>query len=132
MGLLSGSRPGDLGVSAGKLRGGGWKPNWVSSQVPVDDRKHFIEPLRPSGRVEAAWKLLENAVRVSPGATVVTCNPGYMHVEFASPLMGFVDDVEFALDAAAGVIHVRSGARLGLDDLGVNRKRIEAIRAALH
>ncbi len=131
MGLLSGSRPGDLGVSAGKLRGGGWKPNWVSSQVAADDKKHFIEPLRPSGPVEAAWKLLEKAVRVPPGATVVTSNPGYLHVEFASPLMGFVDE-EFALDAAAGVIHVRSGARLGIDDLGVNRKRIEAIRAALH
>jgi uncharacterized protein (DUF1499 family) len=40
-----------------------------------------------------------------------------------------VDDLEFHLDASARVIHVRSAARLGYSDFGVNRKRIEAIRA---
>lgn len=132
MGLLSGSRPRDLGLAGGKLRGGTWKPNWVSSQVGSSDTKHFIDPLRFAGAPDAAWKALESALRAMPGATVVTGIPGYLHVEFASPLLGFVDDAEFALDTAEGVIHVRSGARLGLDDLGVNRKRVESIRAALH
>jgi uncharacterized protein (DUF1499 family) len=44
--------------------------------------------------------------------------------------MGYVDDVEFSLDPAASVIHVRSASRLGESDLGANRKRIEAIRVA--
>ena len=43
--------------------------------------------------------------------------------------MGYVDDVEFALDEKAGVIHVRSASRLGIRDMDVNRKRIESIRA---
>ncbi|HEY9596037.1 MAG TPA: DUF1499 domain-containing protein, partial [Cyanophyceae cyanobacterium] len=43
--------------------------------------------------------------------------------------MGFVDDVEFFLDDNANVIQVRSASRLGESDLGVNRKRIETIRA---
>jgi uncharacterized protein (DUF1499 family) len=131
MSLFSGSRPRDLGLAGGKLRGGTWKPNWVSSQVGASDTKHFIEPLHPPGPVDDAWTRLEKAIRATPRTTLVTADPGYMHAEFASALMGFVDDVEFALDAGAGVIHVRSGARLGLDDLGVNRKRIEAIRATL-
>ena len=42
--------------------------------------------------------------------------------------MGFVDDVEFALDEAASAIHLRSASRLGIRDLGVNRARIETIR----
>jgi uncharacterized protein (DUF1499 family) len=45
--------------------------------------------------------------------------------------LGFVDDVEFALDAANSVIHVRSGSRLGVRDFGVNRIRIETIRSAV-
>ena len=45
--------------------------------------------------------------------------------------MGYVDDVELALDAAAGVIHVRSAARLGVRDFGVNRARVEALRSKL-
>ena len=43
--------------------------------------------------------------------------------------MGYVDDVEFYLDRALGAIHVRSASRLGRSDFGVNRERIEAIRA---
>jgi uncharacterized protein (DUF1499 family) len=39
--------------------------------------------------------------------------------------------VEFLLDPAARVIHVRSASRLGRRDFGTNRERIEAIRAAL-
>jgi uncharacterized protein (DUF1499 family) len=44
--------------------------------------------------------------------------------------MGYIDDVEFALDTNASVIHVRSASRLGESDLGLNRKRVEAIRTA--
>jgi len=46
--------------------------------------------------------------------------------------MGFVDDVEFLIAPTAKVIHVRSASRLGESDLGVNRKRIETIRAKLN
>jgi uncharacterized protein (DUF1499 family) len=45
-------------------------------------------------------------------------------------LMGFVDDVEFYLDPTVGKIQMRAAARLGQSDLGVNRDRLEAIRAA--
>ncbi len=40
----------------------------------------------------------------------------------------FVDDVELYCDGK--VIRVRSSSRLGYSDLGVNRKRVEAIRKA--
>ncbi len=43
--------------------------------------------------------------------------------------MGFVDDVEFYLDRNTNVIQIRSASRLGRSDLGVNRQRIETIRA---
>jgi uncharacterized protein (DUF1499 family) len=45
--------------------------------------------------------------------------------------MGFVDDVEFWFDPAAGVVQLRSASRVGRGDLGVNRQRIEAIRRRL-
>jgi uncharacterized protein (DUF1499 family) len=55
----------------------------------------------------------------------------YLSAEFTIPVVGFVDDVEFLLDEDAKVIHVRSASRLGESDLGVNRRRIETIRAKL-
>jgi uncharacterized protein (DUF1499 family) len=65
-----------------------------------------------------------------PGARVVTARADYAHLEFATPLMGFVDDVELAVDTAASVIQVRSASRVGTSDFGVNRKRIDDLRRA--
>ena len=130
MGLFSGSRPADLGLQQGKLRGGDWRPNWVSSHVAPGD-KHFIAPLKVAGAPAAALAKLDAVVRAMPRATVVTSRSDYVHVEFASAGLGFVDDTEFTPDPAGGAIHVRSGARLGVRDFDVNRKRVEALREAL-
>ena len=73
-------------------------------------------------------KKLAAIVKASPRVTVVTEHASYLYAEFKSAGMGFVDDVEFALDEKAGVIQVRSASRLGVRDFGVNRTRIESIR----
>ena len=109
MGLFSGSRPTNLGFDAGKFAPPGWKPNCVSSTVEKSDEKHFIAPLRYAGSGTDAWKKLVGIVKSSPRATVVSENANYLYAEFKSAGLGFVDDVEFALDETAGVIHVRSG-----------------------
>jgi uncharacterized protein (DUF1499 family) len=46
-------------------------------------------------------------------------------------LFGFVDDMEFRMDEAAGRIDVRSASRTGYYDFGVNRRRVEEIRARI-
>ena len=53
----------------------------------------------------------------------------YLHYEFTSLLLRFVDDVEFLFDDEAKTIHFRSASRTGYGDLGVNRKRMEQVRA---
>ena len=131
MGLFSGSRPADLGHAAGGFAQGDWRPNWVSSTAPREDAKHYIAPIAISGDAAKAWAALEALVNAMPRATIVKRSPGYLHVEFASKAMSFVDDAQFALDAAGGVIHVKSAARLGVRDFSVNRDRVEAIRSAL-
>ena len=45
--------------------------------------------------------------------------------------MRFVDDLELTFDEKAGVLHVRSASRLGRRDFGVNRARVEALRARI-
>ena len=70
-------------------------------------------------------------VEAMAGAKVVKSDAGYLYAQYTTPLMRFVDDVEFWYDPAAQVIQVRSASRVGKGDMGVNRKRIEAVRAAL-
>ena len=52
----------------------------------------------------------------------------YLHYEFTSRLLRFVDDVEFVFDDESKTIHFRSASRIGYGDYGVNRDRMEAIR----
>ena len=129
MGLFSGSRPDGLGFNNGQFKPPSWKPNTVSSAAAKDD-SHYIAPLTLVGSSDAAWKKLEALVRNTNGVTVKTADQNYIYAEFKTAGLGFVDDVEFALDAANNVIHVRSGSRLGVRDFGVNRTRIESIRSA--
>lgn len=130
MGLFSGSRPANLGYASGKFAPPSWKPNMVSSTVEQSD-KHYVDPFRFTGPASAAWKKLRANIASSKGASIIAESETYLYAEFSSGLFGFVDDVEFAIDEKAGVIHARSSSRLGIDDLGVNRKRIERIRYAL-
>ncbi len=130
MGLFSGTRPVNLGFTNGKFIPPSWKPNNVSSTTPPSDAAHYIAPIVFGGEVKLAWQKLVALVKAQPNATVVTEQPSYLYAEFKTPGMGFVDDVEFALDAEGCVIHARSASRLGVRDFGVNRQRIEALRKA--
>ena len=124
---FSGKRPGNLGVRDGKLAPSPNKPNCVNSQ---DSGAHGIAPLGYKGDGAAAMKKLAALVAALPNASIAEQRADYLYAEFSTPLMGFVDDVEFYLPPQGGVIHVRSASRLGYSDLGVNRKRIEQLRAA--
>jgi uncharacterized protein (DUF1499 family) len=130
MGLFSGSRPRDLGFSAGKFKPVSWKPNAVSSTVDAGDSKHYIAPFAYRGDKADAWKKLVALVKSQPRVNMVSETSGYLHAEFKSAGMGFVDDVEFAIDARGSSIHVRSASRLGIRDFNINRDRVEALRSA--
>lgn len=125
---FSGTRPNNLGVTDGKLAACPSSPNCVSSQAPQSDAEHHIAPLDCSG-VDNPMARLRTIVSTLERTTIVTESEDYLYAEFKTALMGFVDDVEFFLDRASNLIQVRSASRLGQSDLGVNRKRIEAIRA---
>lgn len=121
-----GTRPPDLGVRDGRLAPCPASPNCVSSRAPDDG--HRVAPLTYTGPAQDAMKKLTTIVRSLPRTAVITTTDTYLHAEFTSFLFRFTDDVEFLIDDAAKVIHVRSASRLGYSDLGVNRKRIETIR----
>src|SRR5258705_8333304 len=126
--LLAGSPPAALGVRDGRLAPCPASPNCVSSQAADDE--HRIAPLAYKGNASDALARLARVIAAQPGATIVAQHDGYLYATFQTPLMGFVDDVEFVVDPARSVIDVRSASRLGYRDFGVNRKRIDTLRAA--
>ena len=126
---FSGTRPSNLGVKEGRLAPVPSSPNCVSSQAPASDKEHYIEPLRYGGSGAEAIAKLKTIVTALERTEIITENPNYLYAEFTTKLMGFVDDVEFYADDASQTLQVRSASRLGKSDLGLNRQRIEEIRA---
>lgn len=122
-----GKRPSTLGVKNGQLAPCPDKPNCVSSQA--SDRKHRVEPYSGGPDQSSAMQKLKAIVQAMPRTTLVASSADYLYFEFSTKTLGFVDDVEFFHDGKK--IQVRSASRLGYSDMGVNRKRVEAIRAAL-
>jgi uncharacterized protein (DUF1499 family) len=120
-------RPSNLGVKDGRLAPCRPTPNCVSSQADPADREHYIAPIAFRGRMEE----LRRAVQSMARATVITAEGNYVYAEYRTPLMRYVDDVELYYDERAGLVHVRSASRLGRRDFGVNRKRVEELRALI-
>jgi uncharacterized protein (DUF1499 family) len=128
-GLFTGKRPTDLGVKDGRLKPVPGTPNAVSSQAR--SASHAIAPLTYATTRERAMPALVQIVSNAPRTRIVTQSQDYLHAEYASALMGFVDDVEFWFEPGDKLIHVRSASRLGYSDFGVNRARIEDVRRRL-
>ena len=136
LGWLQGTPPVDLGVHDGKLKPPSTTENSVSSQAalyPDHPQRHYadIAPLAVQGNGPATLARIKAIVAGMAGAKVVRSDADYLYVQFTTKLMKFVGDVEFWFDPVNHVIQVRSASRVGRGDLGVNRKRIEAVRAAL-
>jgi uncharacterized protein (DUF1499 family) len=124
-----GRMPDDLGVRGGAFQPCPETPNCVSSFAT--DAKHRIAAFEIMGSPELAWQALEAELESRPRVELEKRRGGYLHAVFTSRLMRYRDDAEFHLNAEGDEIGIRSASRVGYSDMGVNRNRIESIRAAL-
>ena len=118
-----------LGIESGRLIPCPDTPNCVSSQAT--DEQHFIEPILVTATPEETRDMILKTLDEFSRVKVVEVQAGYIHAEFTSMIFRFVDDVEFYFPASESDVvrvDIRSASRIGRSDLGVNRKRMEAIR----
>ena len=92
--MFSGKRPDNLGVKDGRLATCGRRLNCVSSQADPADAQRYVAPIPFKGDARAALSAARKAVERMRRATVIRQEGNYLHAEFRSKLMGFVDDVE--------------------------------------
>ena len=118
-------RPDNLGVKNGRFAPCRRSPNCVSSQADPLDKEHYIAPIEFRGSMQS----LRGAIAGLPLATIITAHGDYLYAEFRTPILRFVDDVEFL--KAGDLLHVRSASRLGRRDFKANRNRVEQLRALI-
>lgn len=135
-GLLAGKPPNNIGVTSEQLKPPSKTRNSVSSQAYLhNDHAQMqyasIEPL-PFKNYSAAASMqsLLAVLKSMPGVTIIDAKADYIYAQSQTKVLKFVDDLEFWVNPAKGVIDVRSASRLGREDFGVNRKRVEAVRNA--
>lgn len=134
-GLFAGHPPTDLGITDGRLKPPSPTRNSVSSQAmlhPGHPQRDYaqITPLPfIAGDPAASLQALQAMLSAMPEITLIEQRPDYLRAEARTRWLRFVDDLEFWVNPQAGVIEIRSASRLGSEDFGVNRERIERIRA---
>ena len=123
----SAPRPDNLGLKNNLLLSCPKSPNCVLSQASGPN--HQILPFHYTSSVEFAKERLNRVILSMVDTRIITQNKVYWHVEFTTRWLRFIDDVEFYFPESEALIHLRSASRSGYWDLGVNRKRVEEIRA---
>jgi uncharacterized protein (DUF1499 family) len=115
-----------LGLQNGRLPPCPSSPNCVCSENT--DAVHHVDPWPFMGDASAAKARLVNVLKSTPRTRIVTDDGWYLHATCTTAVWRFVDDLQFLIDPATQVIHVRSASRIGYSDLGVNRARLESLR----
>jgi uncharacterized protein (DUF1499 family) len=88
-----------------------------------------MEAIPYTGPLAQARERMLAVLHRHPRTRIVREEPDYLKAECRSAVFHFVDDVELLFVDAAKQIHFRSASRLGRSDYGVNRRRMEEIRA---
>lgn len=118
--------PNNIGVINGKLAPMPNKPNAVSSQTEIMDKR--VEPLKFIGDLENSKKLVIDIINTFKNIEIIKSEENYIYAIFSTEKMKYKDDVEFYFDEDKKLIHFRSASRVGYSDMGVNRKRYEDIK----
>ncbi len=132
LGFLSGKPPSDIGVHNGHLLPPSAAANSVSSQArlyPTHPQRGYADIAPFAANDGLAMHKLAAIVKHTERCVVITQEADYLYAQCSTALLRFTDDVEFWLDAKTNAIELRSASRLGQRDWGVNRARIEKIRA---
>jgi uncharacterized protein (DUF1499 family) len=100
-------------------------PNCVSTQA--EDPAKRMDPIPFRGDLVASRQRLLDLLNSLPRVRIEESDETRVHAVFTTPLLRFRDDVVFAFDPEAEVIHFRSASRIGRSDWGTNRKRMEEL-----
>lgn len=108
----------------GHLRPCPKRPNCATSDSDISSS---VTSISFQGSPEKAWQQMQRLLQ-ELGGEIGEIRPMYLRATFTSRFFHFIDDVELRMEPQEDLIHIRSGARVGYSDFGVNRKRIEKIR----
>ena len=85
-------------------------------------------------KVEDSEKVFKELIQIlenTPRLKIIKKEKFYIHAIATSRIMKFVDDIEVKNLNQENIFQVKSSSRLGIYDLGVNKRRIQTLRFRL-
>ena len=101
-------------------------PNCVNSQSGTGG-----SAIAPLSATAEQWQELKRWLSTQDNWTINVVTADFVQAVVKTPLMRFRDDVQLLYNVQTGMIQVRSSSRLGISDMGTNRRRVESLRAHL-
>ena len=80
---------------------------------------------------EKVFKELIQILENTPRLKIIKKEKFYIHAIATSRIMKFVDDIEIKNLNQENIFQVKSSSRLGIYDLGVNKRRVQTLRFRL-
>ena len=81
--------------------------------------------------IDQPLKEIQEIIENTPRSVIVELDGDYLHAEFTSKWMKYVDDLEVSFIPESNKLLVRSESRVGESDLGVNQKRVDLLKSKL-
>ena len=99
------------------------------SECAVDTNCVLVE--REVNEVKQSYEILLGIASQLPRTKVLEQTNNYWHAVVRSLVFRFPDDLEILQIPNQKVIQVRSASRIGVSDLGVNKKRVDSLFSRL-
>ncbi len=77
--------------------------------------------------LEKSFKQAAEIIASTPRTTIIEQTDSYIHAESTSRIMRYIDDLELKAIPEKGLLQVRSESRVGVGDMGVNKKRVDEL-----
>ena len=104
-------------------------PRSVSSDtyLPI----YRVKPFQLIVDIDEAWPAIKKEIELMDRAQVVEQTHDSMTAHVKSKIFRFVDVLDLVYRPKKNTVGVRSAAKIGFYDFGVNRSRVERLRSAL-
>jgi len=109
-----------------------------ASEVNIDDNlsncKLMTNCTFQTWKVDNSDKVFNELIQIlenTPRLKIIKKEKYYIHALATSRIMKFIDDIEIKSLNQENIFQVKSSSRLGIYDLGVNKRRVKTLRFRL-
>ena len=98
---------------------------------PCIEKSHCVREEWDVSNIDNPFDEIKSIIKNTKRTEIVELDNDYLHAEATSRWMKYVDDLEVSYLPESNKLLIRSESRVGESDLGVNQKRIDALKSSM-